>query len=320
MDFSADEQWWFAGMIFVAVFLLVQSFVIPVFGENRRIRKQMGRRLRELDEETRPERLSLMRQGGLHDPRFVRARWLAHLANVAAQAGYTRPLQQLIAIWLILALTAGIIGGVLLGPVGAVAGVLAAVTGIAIKVNVDRGQRIARFDEQLQDALGVMIRALRAGHPFNEAIRLVSEELPAPAGREFQVLFADINYGGELRRALLGLLARVPSVAVMAMVTAVLVQRETGGNLAETLEKIAAVIRGRFRFQRKVKTLSAEARMSAWILTLIPFALFIALSVMNPEYVPMLTKDAVGRQLIGGAFVLILLGIVWMRRIMQIKV
>ena len=91
-----------------------------------------------------------------------------------------------------------------------------------------------------------------------------------PIAREFDLTFADMSYGNDPRSALLALLQRVPSMAVMALVTAVLVQRETGGNLAETLERISSVVRGRFRFQRRVKTLTAEGRMSAWILALTP--------------------------------------------------
>ena len=95
-----------------------------------------------------------------------------------------------------------------------------------------------------------------------------------PIAREFELTFADVNYGNDLRRALLGLLSRVPSGNLMAVVTAVLMQKETGGNLAEILEQISQVIRGRFRFERRVRTLSAEGRMSAWILALVPIVLF----------------------------------------------
>jgi tight adherence protein B len=141
-----------------------------------------------------------------------------------------------------------------------------------------------------------------------------------PIGREFDLLFSEINYGGDLRTALLGMLERVPSITVMAVVTAVLVQKDTGGNLAETFERIAAVIRGRFKLHRRVRTLSAEGRMSAWILALVPLVLFVAISITSPTYLPMLTKDPMGKNLVAGAVVLGIVGILWIRRILRIQV
>ncbi|MGB1952108.1 MAG: type II secretion system F family protein [Marinobacter sp.] len=106
----------------------------------------------------------------------------------------------------------------------------------------------------------------------------------------------------------------------MALITAVLVQRESGGNLAEVLEKIASVIRGRFRFQRRVRTLSAEGRISAWVLTLTPFVLFLLITLVNPEYMPLLTESARGADIVMVALVLIVIGVFWIKKILNIKV
>jgi tight adherence protein B len=119
---------------------------------------------------------------------------------------------------------------------------------------------------------------------------------------------------------MLGLLARVPSVTVMALVTAILVQKESGGNLAEILEQISSVIRGRFRFQRRVRTLSAEGRMSAWVLCMIPLILVVAMTLVNPEYLPMLLNDPAGKQLAVFAVVWASIGIFFIRRIIRIEV
>jgi tight adherence protein B len=137
---------------------------------------------------------------------------------------------------------------------------------------------------------------------------------------KFALTFNDINFGGDVRGALMRQIVRVPSVTIMALVTAVMVQRETGGNLAEVLEKIASVLRGRFRFQRRVRTLSAEGRITAWVLTMTPLVLFVAISLLNPDYMPMLTGSVHGPQLIIGAILLMLLGMMWMRRILRIEV
>ncbi len=120
-----------------------------------------------------------------------------------------------------------------------------------LKINLDRSKRLLKFEEQLPEAMDIMIRALKAGHPFTETLKLVSEEMDQPISTEFGITFADINYGLDVRQAFLNLLERVPNMTLMTVVIAVIVQRETGGNLAETLANISSVVRGRFRFQRK---------------------------------------------------------------------
>jgi len=189
-----------------------------------------------------------------------------------------------------------------------------------IKIFRDRTKQLEKFDEQLPDAIDIMRRAMQAGHPFSETLNLVAEDMEDPVSREFAITFADINYGNDVRRAMLGLLQRIPTVTVMALVTAILLQKETGGNLTENLENIGKVIRARYRFQRKVRTLSAEGRASAWVLALVPLGLFGVVSVTTPSYLPILLEEPVGQKMIGWAAVLALLGILWMRRIIRIDV
>ena len=120
-----------------------------------------------------------------------------------------------------------------------------------------------------------MKRALKAGHPFTSTLKLVAQDMDAPIAREFEITFNDISYGNNMRRAMLGLLARVPSVTVMALVTSILVQKETGGNLAEVLEQIAKVIRGAVSLPAQGQDIdTAEGRMSAWVLAMVPLVLF----------------------------------------------
>ena len=119
---------------------------------------------------------------------------------------------------------------------------------------------------------------------------------------------------------MLGLLQRIPSVPVMALVTSVLVQKETGGNLAEILGQISTVIRGRFRLERKIRTLSAEGRLSAWILALVPIVLFGVITVTTPDYLPTLTEDPLGQKLIIGGGIMGVIGILWIRKIIRIEV
>jgi len=179
-------------------------------------------------------------------------------------------------------------------------------------------RRVGKFEEQLPDAVDVMKRALRAGHPFNSCLKLVAEDMDEPISREFELTFADVNYGNDLRRALLGLLLRVPSTSLMAVVTAVLIQKETGGNLAEIFESISQVIRSRFRFGRRVRTLSAEGRLSAWILTLVPILLFGVLWLTTPAYLPPLLESPTGQKMIAFAVIMMVVAVFWMRKIIRI--
>jgi tight adherence protein B len=179
---------------------------------------------------------------------------------------------------------------------------------------------MAMIEEQIPDAIDTMTRALQAGHPFNATLRMIAEDLEDPIAGEFELTFGDINYGNDLRRAMLGLLARVPSVTMMALVTSVLVQKETGGNLAEILKQISGVVRGRFKLHRKVRTLSAEGRMSAWVLACVPLVLFALISVTSPDYLPILVDDPRGQKMIIYGMVSGVLGILWIRRILRIEV
>jgi tight adherence protein B len=243
------------------------------------------------------------------------------IAHLIEQAGHVMPAYRLVLTSVALG-TAGCMVGWVFSRLALVAAVVA-VVGLAapfVKMLRDRKLRMDKFEEQLPDAIDSMKRALRAGHPFSAAIKLVSEDMDDPVAREFELTFADINYGNDMRRAMLGLLQRMPSVTVMALVTSVLVQKETGGNLAEILDQISKVIRARFRFQRKVRSLSAEGRLSAWILAMVPFVLFAVISFLSPTYLPVLLEDPAGRKLIAFGFVMGVIGIFWIRRIIRIEV
>jgi len=181
-------------------------------------------------------------------------------------------------------------------------------------------RRIDLFEQQLPEALDVMSRALKVGHPFNETLNFVGEEMEDPIAEEFGRVFSDMNYGQPSKAAFHALLERVPSVSLQTLVTAVLIQQESGGALSEILEKVADVIRGRFRLQRKLKSLSAEGRMSAWVLTMIPFGLAGMLSIVSPDYLPILFADELGRKIIAVGLILLCLGAVWIKFIISIKV
>jgi tight adherence protein B len=187
-------------------------------------------------------------------------------------------------------------------------------------VNVKKRIRLKNFTKHFPDALEMFARSLRAGHSFTGAIQLVAQEMPDPIGPEFQKVFDEQNLGLPLRHALVGMADRINSLDVKFFVTAVLVQRETGGNLAEIIDKISQVVRDRFRVQGQLKIFTAQARMTGIILALLPAGVAFAISILNPEYLKPLWLDRSGRFLVAAAVVLQVTGWLVIRKIIRIKI
>ncbi|MDQ3586348.1 MAG: type II secretion system F family protein [Pyrinomonadaceae bacterium] len=183
-----------------------------------------------------------------------------------------------------------------------------------------RKQRLNLFLEQLPDTLELVARALAAGHAFSESLHMISDEMPEPVATEFRKTYEEQNLGLSLKLALENLTQRVPLLDLRMCVTAILIQKETGGNLAEILEKVAHTIRDRFRIMEDLKTLTTSSRMSAWILCGLPIFVALAVSVMNPDYMSVLWIDPRGHYLIGAALILQLTGMMIVRKILRIKI
>jgi tight adherence protein B len=183
-----------------------------------------------------------------------------------------------------------------------------------------RNKRLHKLEKQLPDVADTLGRALRAGHSFASAIGMVSTEFSEPMGGEFRITFDEINYGVPLNEALLNLASRVPIRDLRYFVIAVLIQRETGGNLAEVLDGIAFLIRERFKLFDKVRVLSAEGKLSAWVLAVLPFLTGGAVMVFNPQFLPVLWEDPLGQKMLGGMLIIMALGVMWMRSIIKIRV
>jgi tight adherence protein B len=183
-----------------------------------------------------------------------------------------------------------------------------------------RQRRMRRIEVQLPDALDLMARALRAGHAFPSALKMVGEEMSDPIAHEFGAAFDEVNYGISMQDALLNLAARVPSNELKYFVVAVLIQRTTGGNLAELLDNIAAIMRARQKLLGTIRVLSADGRLSAWILCILPFALAFAIFMLNPGFLSVLWTDPAGRMAVVIAAVLMAIGIFWMREVIRIHI
>lgn len=189
-----------------------------------------------------------------------------------------------------------------------------------IHVWYKRKKRLDAFLEHLPDALDLMSRALSAGHAFSEALHMISVEMPEPIASEFRKTYEEQNLGLSMKLALENLTNRIPLLDLRMCVTAILIQRETGGNLAEILEKVAYTIRERFRILGDLKTLTTSSRMSAWLLCGLPIGVTMAITFMNPEYMSVLWKDPRGHYLIAAAMIMQVTGMLIVRKILRIKI
>ncbi|HEY3988532.1 MAG TPA: type II secretion system F family protein [Acidobacteriaceae bacterium] len=183
-----------------------------------------------------------------------------------------------------------------------------------------RKQRFGRFEQGLPEAIDLMVSALRAGHSLVAALGLVANESPDPIGPEFKICFEEQNYGLDLRTAMDNLVARVPLQDLRIIVTAILIQRSSGGNLAEVLDKAAYLVRERFRLRRQVRTHTAQGRLTGWILTFLPVVLGIALYLVNPDTMSLLWRRDFGRELLWSAAVMTIIGAFIIRKIVNMEV
>jgi tight adherence protein B len=187
-------------------------------------------------------------------------------------------------------------------------------------VAIQRMRRLAQFEEHFPEALDLIGRAVRAGHAFTTGLEMVSKESSEPVSGEFRATFEEQNFGLPLRDALLNMAERVPLIDVRFFVTALLVQKETGGNLAELLDELSRLIRERFRIYREVKVRTAQGRLTAAVLIALPFGMLIVMQLLNPDYVRVLWHDPIGPMLLGGAAGLQVIGSLVIWKIVHIEV
>ncbi|MBB3117001.1 type II secretion system F family protein [Pseudoduganella violacea] len=183
-----------------------------------------------------------------------------------------------------------------------------------------RGKRLKKVEEQLPEAADFLARALRAGHSFANVLQMAGNELPEPLAGEFKLTYEEIHYGVSMNEALHNLAQRVPLTDLRYLVIAVLIQRESGGNLAELLGNVSRLTRARLKLLGQVRVQAAEGKMSAWVLSLLPLAVMLVLSLVNPGYVRVLWTDPVGVQLLWFAVGIMLVGVVWMRQMIRIRI
>jgi tight adherence protein B len=183
-----------------------------------------------------------------------------------------------------------------------------------------RSRRLGAFEEQFPEALDMISRALKAGHAFATGLKMAADELPDPVGTEFRKTFDEQNFGLPMKDALDNLTHRMPLLDVRFFATAVLIQRETGGNLSEILENLAHVVRERFKILRQVRVYTAHGRFTGYVLLALPAVLVIALSYINPEHMRLLFYHPMGRMMLVGALVMQAIGYLWIKQVIKIEV
>ncbi|MGH9374343.1 MAG: type II secretion system F family protein [Vicinamibacterales bacterium] len=237
------------------------------------------------------------------------------------QSGVKASLSGLLLIAAGMAVLLALVGGVLAGskwgwPVGAVLGLSLPFLFLKIK----RTRRLHAFEEQFPEGLDLIARALKAGHAFATGLKMVADEMPQPVGPEFRKTFDEQNFGLPLKDALDNLTHRVPHLDVRFFATAVLIQRETGGNLAEILENLAHVVRERFKILRQVRVHTAHGRFTGYVLLALPAVLCVMLSFINPEHMGLLFHEPMGQMMLVGALVMQIIGYLWIKQVIKIEV
>jgi tight adherence protein B len=183
-----------------------------------------------------------------------------------------------------------------------------------------RTRRLRKFEEEFPEALDLIARALKAGHAFATGLKMVADEMEEPVGPEFRKTFDEQNFGLPLKDALENLTLRIPILDVRFFATAVLIQRETGGNLSEILENLAHVVRERFKILRQVRVYTAHGRLTGYVLLALPAFLGVALSFINPEHMNLLFRERMGQMMLIAAMVMQFIGYMWIKQVVKIEV
>lgn len=316
-------------LVFVfCLFLVLFAYVLATRGSDKK-RARLQQRLSEAllhsahteDKEVLLARQELMSEIPSLNRALLQFQVATKLRRVLDQADLQITITRLVMFSLMAGLLAGLAAS-MLSPLPVIfvsAGALGASVPF-IHVFWKRKKRFNKFLEHLPDALELMSRALSAGHAFSEALHMVSIEMPEPISKEFRKTYEEQNLGLSLKLALENLTQRIPLLDLRLCVTAVMIQRETGGNLAEILEKVAHTIRERFRILGDLKTLTTSSRLSAWLLCGLPVGVAAAVTTMNPEYMSILWKDPRGHKLIYLAVFLQISGMLIVRKILRIKI
>jgi tight adherence protein B len=309
-----------------AVFLCAALIVDAVYGFIRRAHGDdddvIGRRLTQASE---AEKISLIRDPNAErSPLADRMPFYGSVQRLIAQSGSTLKLESAALIACIIALLVMVLLAFVLR-IGTLvfALPLAGAIGVGpvlLYYTVLRGRRIAKFEEQLPDAIDLIVRSLKVGHPLSASVGLIAREMQEPIGAEFAIAADAISYGLSIPDALRAMMERVPVADLGYLMVAVQIQQEAGGNLVESLAKLGTVIRERFRMFRKVKAITAEGRLSAWLLSFFPILIGMGIQVVKPDYYTKVMDFPYFGVLVGMTIVMLIVNLLVMVYITRLRV
>lgn len=326
MLITARDLWYALGLaaLFVAVLFLL-SAVYTLVWQPMRQRRKVAQRLNETSQaylrrvQIVKARLEDQTSSGLNLLRFLFGKdRLRRLQKELLQADVYRSPVEFVGLVVILAGAGVVLGLVFLRSF--IFGLLFALPLAFLPflwLKQKKTYKAQKVEAQLPDAMEMLARSLKAGHTLPSAAELLGQELDHPLGTEFRIAYEEQRFGLSMTEALNNMLERVDSRDLKYFVTAVLIQTDTGGNLVEIVEKIAQLIRARLNFKAKIRSLTAEGRLSAVVLTVLPIIVFFAMTFIKYEYEMALFKEPVGRVMLGFAFVLLITGSIIMRRLVK---
>lgn len=318
----------FATLIFIAVVLVIEGIYLSWNSSRGPEAERLSRRLRSMaaGHEANGKHVSITKKRVMsHTPAIQR---LLHLFPRAValdrrllQSGMRWTVAEFIGITVALAVMAAMAAAYLAMPLAIQLAAAAVVTPLPFQiVTRARNKRLNRIEVQLPDALDLLSRALRAGHAFPTALKMIGDEMNDPLASEFATAFDEVNFGVSMQDALMNLANRVPSTDLRYFVIAVLIQRDTGGNLSELLDNIGKIIRDRIKLLGQVRVLSAEGKLSAWILSMLPFGAGALIQLTNPKFLSVLFTDPAGQKMVAVALIMMVMGVFVMRSIIRIRV
>lgn len=308
----------------VALFLEGAYLVWNAYSGPEALRIQ--KRLRALSAEGKPTEMRLLKQRLLSnspslDRFLLQVPYIHSLDRLLHQSGISLMVIHFLG-YSVLAAMGGMATGALLGLPFIIMLFFAAMASLLpfFFVHSAKCKRLEKIESQLPEAIDLMARALKAGHAFSGALQMVATDGPEPTAGEFRSTFDEINFGVSMQDALVNLATRIPITDLRYFTIAVLIQRESGGNLAELLDRISGLIRGRLTLLGRIRVLSAEGRLSAWILSSLPFGTALMINIVNPGFLDILWTDPTGIIMVGTALGMMVIGIFAMSRIIRIRV
>jgi tight adherence protein B len=311
-------------LIFVGVFMMVEGFYLVIYGKTLKREKKVNRRLALLqDGRDTEEVMGILRHEREGAEKHERVPVVGPLVEMARHAAITITITQIAISLVVLSVLSFLMLSMFTGAVIQIRIVVALITGYAAFYIWLRGKakkRISLFEEQLPDALDLMVRSLRVGHPMNAAVGIVAREMIDPLGTEFGLIADEATYGMPITEAIDRMSARVPVPDLRFVAIAINIQSTSGGNLAEILAGLSAVIRARFKLFRKVRAITAEARWSGWFLSVFPVIALLLVQVVQPDYYDRVSDHPL---FLPGAiltFILLIVNVFFMRMLVNIKV